>query len=192
MPTSHRGAEMGTGKTVKRNGRKIARKQRFLQAGVWERFVERREALKADGHSAREAAEIAAAECERLMESGARAASSTAVPAETPAPGDAIDPSLFERQSRDFLEIVWFVFDHLDNPSVRPDDAPSGGAWSYLQYLRKHPDAVASFYQDFWKLAPSRAQLDEMQRSDGDGDRLNLERIDEALRKAEGYDLDEV
>lgn len=172
-----------------------SRKGFFQSEGAWDYFVELRESLKADGYEAREAIHIAEDETwEKIAQGYFRTNGSPTVGlrSEPLADDDHVQTAdredrqlpaeLFERQSRDFLAIVWFVFDNLDNPHADPMDAPSAGAWSYLQHCRESEIARSDFYQHFWKLAPSRAQVEKSGAAEAGKD-ANMQLLDDLLAK---------
>lgn len=77
------------------------------------------------------------------------------------------------------LEIVQWVFDHIDVDEATPDMAPSPGAWSLLVEVRANKSLKADFYKTIWaKTLPSRSQL-EIQEAFKDDGRRQIALIDQ-------------
>jgi hypothetical protein len=47
-------------------------------------------------------------------------------------------------------EIVRWVFNHLEVKGLKPSDAPTPGAWAYLQFVRKSEENKTDFYKTTW------------------------------------------
>jgi len=77
--------------------------------------------------------------------------------------------------------IVQFVFDHMD-VDVKPEDAPSAGAWGLLMAVRNDPTLKMDFYKTIWpRLLPSRSQIETGDKFTDDG-RETLEIIGKVER----------
>lgn len=69
-------------------------------------------------------------------------------------------------------EAVEWVFENMSVVDVKAEEAPSSGAWGYLQMCRRDPSVRSDFYKSVWpKLLPTRGQLDEMFERLGGGER---------------------
>ena len=67
-------------------------------------------------------------------------------------------------------KVVEWVFDNLLVDSLKPDDAPSPGAWALLQDLKQYPDLRKEFYRSIWsKLLPTKTELDAAEKFSDDG-----------------------
>ena len=132
-------------------------KARLLASGRWAEFAHKRKAFADELKvSMAEATDIIRQSYE-LPE-----AFSAAIPAGHPAarpngdgqvaglPGRAFASDRFKNlKSRSFRNIVLWVFDHVAVTDVQPEDAPSSGAWSLLDFVRTSPSNLASFYTSF-------------------------------------------
>lgn len=71
-------------------------------------------------------------------------------------------------------DVMW-VYNNLYVSGVKPSDAPSPGAWGWLQECRDDAKALNDFRAYYMKLAPSRKELDERaRRADGGESVLSL------------------
>ncbi|MCJ7828229.1 MAG: hypothetical protein MUP81_00615, partial [Dehalococcoidia bacterium] len=78
-------------------------------------------------------------------------------------------------------DIRW-VFHALGASGLKPEDAPSSGAWNLYQTLLQDDLALKSFYtQVYPKLLPTRAQMEKNDRVE-DG-REQFDRIERLLRE---------
>lgn len=78
-----------------------------------------------------------------------------------------------EKDHVSFLEQVEWVFDHIEISDVKPKDAPSAGAWGWLQLVRNNPAVKQGFYnQIVAKLIPSKAQMEMENRFRDDGRKI--------------------
>lgn len=79
------------------------------------------------------------------------------------------------------VDVLRWCFENVDAVDVTPESAPSAGAWSLLQRLRKDPEMLDTFYKTVWtKLLPSKAQLEGEKRLSDDG-REQIELCDKLL-----------
>ncbi len=64
------------------------------------------------------------------------------------------------------MDIIW-VYQNMKVTGVKPEDAPSSGAWALLEWARK-PANMRDFYKDFLsRMLPTRAEVDrEWQHAD--------------------------
>ncbi|AQT69197.1 hypothetical protein STSP2_02384 [Anaerohalosphaera lusitana] len=129
-------------------------KKRLKSEGRWDEFIKLREGLKRDGLSPKEAWAKARREFEPDFESvpvadncggcdsgdGAGMDSGDGIRRET----FAAKPNVTARA------VVQWVFDHIDVADVRPEDAPSSGAWSFLPRVRTYPKLLKEFYRSIW------------------------------------------
>lgn len=80
-------------------------------------------------------------------------------------------------KTRDPQEILWWVFEHLDDKSVRAMDAPSPVAWSFLKQARKSDKLKEQFFSKNFAKLSSESEKDSL----GSGE-VALEQVDKALR----------
>ena len=82
--------------------------------------------------------------------------------------------------TEDHWRDVHFVYNNLFLEDVRPEDAPSPGAWFWLQEVRSSQEALDDFRSFYMKLAPSRKELDERARRSDTG-----ENVENLIRQVE-------
>lgn len=82
--------------------------------------------------------------------------------------------------------LLRWIFENLDVEDLKPTDAPSPGAWSFLCRIRDNPAMQVEFYTDLWpKLLPSKAQIEPPETMTDDGHCIDLiERISKGLGDA--------
>lgn len=151
-----------------------ARRERYRRLGVWEWFKGRRGWLKEQGVEGRDANRWAEIEVEALL--GGEVLPDREVTVELPIPesdedagrvivrlpvaGEVAGSEPAEenlKECRDTREILWYVFDNLENERARLKEAPSSGAWSLLKRVRESVDLKDDFYKLFFtKLLPSK------------------------------------
>jgi hypothetical protein len=140
-------------------------KERLQAAGLWRQYVARREQLAAEGLTPAQAREQALREVESLPPR----------PRELPpeeGPGEGPEPAAEVGGFPDFgrsvpnTESVQWVAEHIADAGVRPPDAPSGLAWSLLQWVRLTPANQSTFWSSVW---PRLAPKEEGQDWDGTG-----------------------
>ena len=82
------------------------------------------------------------------------------------------------------IEDIRWVFHALGAKDLKPQDAPSTGAWSLLQTLRNDEIALKSFYTTVYpKLLPTRAQLEKGENNRAEDGRKQFDLIDQILRE---------
>lgn len=65
------------------------------------------------------------------------------------------------KKKASWREIVEFIYENIFVEDVTPEDSPSAGAWTHLQFLRTHPALIVSFYDKTWsQLKPPKSELD--------------------------------
>ena len=75
---------------------------------------------------------------------------------------EAIQGNMFDSRA----DSIW-IYNNLDNPKADPNTAPSIGAISMLNRLRKNADGATKFLTDFLtRSQPSRAESEEARRRD--------------------------
>lgn len=163
-------------------------KNRIKREGRWDEFIEYREQLKADGLDAQSAWEQARAKFEPVPDTTAVAEGAGA---DDPvlSVGDGVCLADFQdKPPVTARAVVQWVFDHIDIADVRPEDAPSSGAWSFLQRVRTYPDLLKEFYRSIWaKMLPTRSEIEAREKFEDDGrEQLHLiEQIQRARDKAD-------
>lgn len=158
-------------------------REKLKRQGYWDDYVAYREELKKQGHSPKDADKEARAKFSAL--------------AENPKPADRDDAGtsgvcadvFADKPHVNARKVVNWVFDHIDVADVEPSDAPSAGAWSLLQRVRKHPDLLKEFYRTIWaKMLPTRSEIEATEKFEDDG-RQQLHVIAQ-IRRAVGGDSD--
>jgi hypothetical protein len=84
-------------------------------------------------------------------------------------------------------DINW-IYNHLMVSDVKPEDAPSPGAWAHLQYHRSTPAAMDEFFTKVYpRLIPAKGTIQKMQELFHDDGRTTFELLDRLLAEdAEG------
>ena len=153
-------------------------KQRLTNENRWDEFVAYREDLKARGVSAKEAWVQGRAKFDQPVDMAVPAGvASGSTDRESVRLDDFSDkPTASARQ------IVQWVFDNIDVENTKPHDAPSAGAWSFLQRVRTYPDLLKEFYRSIWsRMLPNKSEIEALEKFEDDGrDQIHL--IDQILR----------
>lgn len=142
---------------------KADKKGLMQERGVWSQFVSRREELKKEGMEPSKAWDKA---CSEYLPEAASGVS--------PSAGDAealVERSQFGDTDASAREVVEWVFNNICVADVKPEDAPSPGAWGLLLRVREDSALRKDFYRSMWaKLMPSQAQVDrESEKFEDDG-----------------------
>ncbi len=162
-------------------------KNRIKSEGRWDEFIQYREQLKTDGLDAQSAWAKARAKFEPVPDTALAQDIGTD---DSVVPGGA-GVCLADFQNKPPVTaraVVQWVFDHIDITDVRPEDAPSSGAWSFLQRVRTYPDLLKEFYRSIWaKMLPTRSEIEAREKFEDDGrEQLHLiEQIQRARDKAD-------
>ncbi|MCX5637098.1 MAG: hypothetical protein NTX52_05320 [Planctomycetota bacterium] len=149
---------------------------RLKREGRWSEFVELRESLKSDGMSPKDAWEQARQTFSPLSDEQIEeqeSANNTC----------GISLSQFDGKAKvSARSVVEWVFDYIDVEDVTPDMAPSPGAWSFLQRVRKYPDLLKEFYRSIWsKMLPTKSEIESSRKFEDDG-REQIKLIDRVAR----------
>ena len=158
-------------------------KSRLKTEGRWNEFIDYRESLKANGIDPKEAW----ARAREKFQPGSEGPGKADSPDDPGmASGGGVSSSNFaDKQPVSARQVVQWVFDNIDVDDVEPGDAPSSGAWSFLQRVRKHPDLLKEFYRSIWaKMLPTRSEIEAREKFEDDG-RQQLHLI-EQIRRARG------
>lgn len=155
---------------------KIKIKNYLQNKGFWDEFVSQREALKKEGYKPHDAW----VEALRVVESHHGILTNKENP-------DVV-PNLKDSPGGmpDFVKVIGWIFEALGCENVLPETAPSPGTWAYYQRCKRSPTARESFYTQFWKLCPSKTQLDEGMQFADDGRKVIdlIERIERVSDEA--------
>ena len=162
-------------------------KSRLKTEGRWNEFIDYRESLKANGLDPKEAWSRA----REKFQPGSGPADNDPVAADGHVlSGHGVSLDDFSgKQPVSARQVVQWVFNHIDVDDVEPGHAPSAGAWSFLQRVRKHPDLLKEFYRSIWaKMLPTRSEIEAREKFEDDGrDQLHLiEQIRRARETADG------
>jgi hypothetical protein len=149
-----------------------ALKERLIREGRWDAFVARREDLKCQGLEPKAAWEQTIHEFEQVSEQKQTGVAKSAD--STDGSGDVsavvLDCKVRNAGGASPRKVVEWVFDNLLVDSLKPDDAPSPGAWALLQDLKQYPDLRKEFYRSIWsKLLPTKTELDAAEKFSDDG-----------------------
>jgi len=147
---------------------------RLTADGRWRAFIARRDQFVSEGHPKSDAHALAAQEFgpEPGPEDGAAAVAGPGEPSEvldSPHPRVLdfyVAREIFEGKPTSRLreDILW-VYNTLCISDVKPEDAPSSGAWALLVTTRQLQTTRAAFYKDLVsKLLPSKQLLDAEDR----------------------------
>lgn len=80
------------------------------------------------------------------------------------------------------IDDIRWVFHALGAKGLKPEDAPSTGAWSLLQTLQNDDIALKSFYTTVYpKLLPTRAQLEKGENNRAEDGRKQFDLISTIL-----------
>ena len=163
-------------------------KTRLKSEGRWNEFIKFRESLKAKGYDAKGAWSEARARFGLLAQNASLDGGVDSV--DTPASdcGFCLD-DWKNKAPVSARQVVNWVFDNIDVADVKPEDAPSSGAWSFLQRVRTYPDLLKEFYRSVWaRMLPSRSEIEAREKFEDDGrEQLHLiEQIQRARDKANG------
>ena len=83
-------------------------------------------------------------------------------------------------------DINW-IYNHLGVADVKPEDAPSPGAWAHLQYHRSSTGAMAEFFTKVYpRLIPSKSVMQKMEDKAHDDGRTTFSLLDRLLEECEG------
>ncbi|OQA04091.1 MAG: hypothetical protein BWY69_00109 [Planctomycetes bacterium ADurb.Bin401] len=164
-------------------------KNRLKNEGRWNDFIQYREKLKAGGHDAKSAWAKARQKFQPVSDGASLAENNSDDDTILPA-GDTVCMDNFcDKPPVTARAVVQWVFDHIDIADVKPEDAPSAGAWSFLQRVRTYPDLLKEFYRTIWaKMLPTRSEIEAREKFEDDGrEQLHLiEQIQRARDKANG------
>ena len=166
---------------------KEALKNRLKSEGRWDEFIRYREDLKAQGVDAKSAWAKARAKFQPVPE-GAVVLNDDSDGMDGDSSNSGICLGEFDdKPAVTARAVVQWVFDHIDVADVKPADAPSSGAWSFLQRVRTYPDLLKEFYRSIWaKMLPTRSEIEAREKFEDDGrEQLHLiEQIQRARDKA--------
>ena len=147
-------------------------RQRLRQEGRFKEFSSLRKDLQAEGLSPSDSWTRAATEFgfgePRPVSQG------------MPMNGQRVTSKMFEgRQSSIGTDFEW-VYENQAVEDVRPEDAPSSGAWGLLQFSRMEPRA---FYTEWLRMASRREDESAQERRFVDDASRKTEEIAEMLRQ---------
>jgi hypothetical protein len=82
----------------------------------------------------------------------------------------------------DTISDINWIYMHLMISDVKPEDAPSPGAWAHLQYHRSSTDAMAEFFTKVYpRLIPSKSVIQKMEEKAHDDGRTTFDLLDRLL-----------
>ncbi len=109
------------------------------------------------------------------------------VPAETAKKGilkataKMADFSKWDGKIDTIADINW-IYNHLMVADVKPEDAPSPGAWAHLQYHRSNNAAMADFFTKVYaRLIPAKGTIQKMQDKFHDDGRATFDLLERLL-----------
>lgn len=121
-------------------------RERLQSLGVWERYLARRDELKAEGASPADARERAFREVTAIETAIVPADAATLKTARRPRP---YHPAILKGKRAVVKTDIEFVYEHMDDDGLQPNDAPSSGAWSLWSWARSTRDTRMDFYCNF-------------------------------------------
>ena len=84
----------------------------------------------------------------------------------------------------DTISDINWIYNHLMISDVKPEDAPSPGAWAHLQYHRSTPAAMDEFFTKVYpRLIPAKGTIQKMQDKFHDDGRTTFDLIDRLLKE---------
>jgi len=87
----------------------------------------------------------------------------------------------------DTISDINWIYNHLMVADVKPEDAPSPGAWAHLQYHRSNTAAMADFFTKVYpRLIPSKSVMQKMEDKAHDDGRTTFSLLDRLLKECEG------
>lgn len=82
-------------------------------------------------------------------------------------------------------DINW-IYNHLMVADVKPEDAPSPGAWAHLLYHRSSTEAMAEFFTKVYpRLIPSKSAIQKMEDKLHDDGRATFDLLERLLKECE-------
>lgn len=86
----------------------------------------------------------------------------------------------------DTLSDINWIYNHLMISDVKPEDAPSPGAWAHLQYHRSTPAAMDEFFTKVYpRLIPAKGVIQKMQDLFHDDGRTTFDLLERLLAEDE-------
>ena len=154
---------------------KKQRKARLKREGRWNAFLERRRELVEDeGMSPREARAQLSIEFAPIPTGDGFHKTDTRSDKDWVKKGDFAGKGTSLPQK----DIRW-IFNHIGIKDVRPSDAPSAGAWGYLQAIKQNDEIMHDFYRSVYpRLLPSSSEIETESKFVDDGRRISQETID--------------
>ena len=147
-------------------------RQRLRQEGRFKEFSARRKDLQAEGLSPSESWERAAAEF-GFGEPRTVAEGGFSSP-------QKVTSEMFQGQTASVQSDFEWVYENQAVEDVRPENAPSSGAWGLLQFSRMEPRA---FYTEWMRMASRREDECAEERRFVDDANRSTEEIAEMLRQ---------
>jgi hypothetical protein len=204
-----------TNEQIAQRKNKFARKAELVERGLWQVFVDRREALKGMGVSAPEAWDrayeeamngVVASQGDGGGSGGDGVVDVGAAPVGVESGGvgksGAPDFSLgrvkrevFGERTCAITRTVEWVAKQLMVEDPSAEDAPSMEAWSMLCWARRSNANEAQFWGQIWsKMMPSKQQLEAAERLSDDGSQVFavIERVRLASEASRNVEVDDV
>jgi len=86
----------------------------------------------------------------------------------------------------DTISDINWIYNHLMVADVKPEDAPSPGAWAHLQYHRSNTAAMAEFFTKVYpRLIPAKGTIQKMQDLFHDDGRATFDLLERLLAEDE-------
>jgi hypothetical protein len=166
---------------------KAALKVRLISEGRWEAFKTRREELKAQGIEPAKAWEITKNEFQPIKhedQSKLETVSNPVVAAYTAGgngnggglvPGKADSAVLPKTKRTSITKDFEWVYWHIGNADIKPEDAPSSSAWWMLQKVRGNPTVQIEFIRTLLqRLRPDKNESETERFYDDGRVQINL------------------
>jgi len=116
-----------------------------------------------------------------LVEAGTQVNSSVAKTGKVVATALRSDFTKWDGKIDTISDINW-LYNNLMVKDVKPEDAPSPGAWAHLQYHRSSKAAMAEFFTKVYpRLIPAKSTMQKMQDKFHDDGRTTFDLLDRLL-----------
>lgn len=127
---------------------------RLRREGRWDAFRARRKELKAGGMTGSEADAQAIEEFSQPLP-------------RTDGDADRVPAEVFQGKSMPTQEIIGWVVDNIAISNVKPEDAPSPGAWAMLRWVQRTEANESVFWRLIFPKLSGPSKTDERDGSSG-------------------------
>ncbi len=175
-------------------------KENLQEAGLWEDYCERYDALVNQGYSEKYAQATVTKEFKRAAEAAkniksrkkannasrkgqGKVSDGNDEQGSPPSLSMPEDDSIFEGKTATEAENVRWVAENLVSNQVKPEDAPSKTAWALLQDCRMNQGFRLDFWKNMYMKLVSKGQIEGNEDEKGDFDgQPQVETLDQILQ----------